>query len=487
MFQNRNFSSTLSSGSHKTSQKKQKNSHPLIAGTLILSGAGLFTRLLGFYNRIYLSRLIGAKEMGIYQLIFPVYMIGFSCCCHGIELALSQMIASSKENSTARQEMIRTGISLSLIISFLFSLLIYHYADFISLILLKEEKCALCLKLMAPVLPFTAIRCCLHGYYLGLKKTLVPAAGQLIEQIVRVFIIWLIAESYGSQQTFTAALAVCGMVIGELAGTIYTYISYKIQIHTELSGNKSTFLFQKSSPHDTKSKHHSHMQPNPTYSKRSTSHPHLPYGKELCKKALPLTASKLSLTIFSSVESIAIPFMLTTYYHNRTLALSLYGVLTGMALPFILFPSTLTNALSLMLLPAVSEAASSGNKKQIQNTIKKTVSLCLTLGFTALLFFFFFGKKIGLYVFHEQTAGDFLFILSFLCPFLYLSSSGTSILNGLGYMKESFFYHIVSIFIRILFILFLIPRIGIQGYLYGLLTAYLLLTFLQWNKIRRSL
>ena len=44
-------------------------------------------------------------------------------------------------------------------------------------------------------------------------------------------------------------------------------------------------------------------------------------------------------------------------------ALSLYGVLTGMALPCILFPSALTNSISVMLLPTVAELQASQNAK----------------------------------------------------------------------------------------------------------------------------
>ena len=233
---------------HISQYHKKIRNNTLISGTLILTSAGFLTRIMGFFNRIYLSQLIGAKEMGIYQLIFPVYMIAFAFCCHGIELALSQLIASlhgnhlkahsgitnnlqhKKTEGTSSTSLVKTALALSLICSLFFSVIIYYYADFISLHLINEPRSALCLKLLAPVLPFTAIRCCLHGYYIGTKRTLVPAAGQLIEQSTRIFIIWLIAESYGDRMDFTAALAVCGMVIGEIAGTIYTYISYKIHI-----------------------------------------------------------------------------------------------------------------------------------------------------------------------------------------------------------------------------------------------------------------
>ena len=50
----------------------------IIKGTLILTITGIATKLLGFYNRIFLTRLIGVKELGVYQLIFPVYLLAFS-------------------------------------------------------------------------------------------------------------------------------------------------------------------------------------------------------------------------------------------------------------------------------------------------------------------------------------------------------------------------------------------------------------------------
>ena len=129
--------------------------HPLITGTLILTSAGLVTRLIGFFNRIYLSQLIGAREMGVYQLIFPIYMIAFALCCHGMELTLSQMIAgfaSNKETSSSIHLLVRTSLAITLIASMLFSIFLYSFAEEIGLYLLKEESAILCLKLMAPIL-----------------------------------------------------------------------------------------------------------------------------------------------------------------------------------------------------------------------------------------------------------------------------------------------------------------------------------------------
>lgn len=431
--------------------------NPILTGTLILTGAGLITRLIGFFNRIYLSQLIGAKEMGIYQLIFPVYMVAFSLCCHGMELALSQMVAEffAKKKKNTVKPLILTASVLSISLAFLLSFVIYTCADKISLYILNEKSCLLCLQIMAPVLPFTALRCCLHGYYIGLKKTGVPALGQLIEQITRVGAIWLISSQYIIGADFInpdASLAVIGMVTGEIFGTLFTFLCYEIE-SKKLSKSKIDLCG------------------------------HVSLCKDILKRAVPLTGNKLSLTLVSSLESILIPHMLTFFYKDKSLALSMYGVLMGMSLPFVMFPSTITNSLSMMLLPAISEDNALGNQKQIRRTIEKTIKLCLTLGFMALFFFFFFGKQLGTYVFHNPSAGDFLLILSFLCPFLYLSSSGTSILNGLGLMKNAFFYNLIGLMIRILFIVGAVPVMGIQGYLVGLLAAYGVMVGLQIKKL----
>lgn len=52
---------------------KHAKRHPLIFGTIILTATGLITRVIGFFYRIYLSRLFGEEGMGIYQLLSPHY------------------------------------------------------------------------------------------------------------------------------------------------------------------------------------------------------------------------------------------------------------------------------------------------------------------------------------------------------------------------------------------------------------------------------
>lgn len=59
------------------------NKYVLLKGTLLLTGAGFITKIIGFIYRIFLSQTIGAEGMGIYQLIFPIHTLCFALSVGG--------------------------------------------------------------------------------------------------------------------------------------------------------------------------------------------------------------------------------------------------------------------------------------------------------------------------------------------------------------------------------------------------------------------
>ena len=159
-------------------------------------------------------------------------------------------------------------------------------------------------------------------------------------------------------------------------------------------------------------------------------------------------------------------------------ALSIYGVFTGMALPLILFPATITNSAAVMLLPSITELQTLGYQKRIQYVIGQIFRYCLLLGGFCMIFFLFLGDFLGVFLFHSETAGVYIRTMSYICPFLYLNTTLTSVLNGLGRSGICLMHSIISICIRVSFVLFAIPQFGIRGYLYGILCSELILTVL---------
>ena len=176
--------------------------------------------------------------------------------------------------------------------------------------------------------------------------------------------------------------------------------------------------------------------------------------------------------------------MLTRFYCNQHYSVEVYGILTGMAIPFINFPSSITNSISVMLLPKVSAATAEQDYRTLHRATKYSLSFCFLLGIVSFFLFFTLGPSIGLIVFHSKEAGMFLRMLSFLCPVLYLSGTLSSILNGLGKTKTTLFNNSVSLLLRIAFIVFVVPLVGINGYLWGLMASTLLVVIMHYRKIK---
>ena len=76
--------------------------HALIRGTAILTITSFVTRFMGFFYRIFLGHTFGEENVGLYQLVFPVYALGISFSCAGTELALSRCVA--QENAAGHPE-----------------------------------------------------------------------------------------------------------------------------------------------------------------------------------------------------------------------------------------------------------------------------------------------------------------------------------------------------------------------------------------------
>lgn len=417
-----------------------------IRGTLLLTIAGIISRIMGFFYKIFLANTIGAEGLGIYQLIFPIYSICFSFCASGIETAVSKLTAEKCALGRSKDSinLLRTSLFITLTLSLSCSTLIFYHADWITLNFLKEPRCEVLLKILAFTIPFGTTQSCICGYYFGTHKAAVPAFSQLIEQIFRIAAVWLLFHIYTTNHlTISPTIAVIGLVFGELCSFLFTFTCYSFS-------PKETLPFRNS--------------------------PMISDLKEILVLSTPLTISRLCINLLASLEAAMLPHALKTYGMNSEAALSVYGILTGMALPFILFPNALTSSISLMLLPKVSESQAQRNTDALKKILNHTLRFCLFLGIFCLAFFVVFGAFLGNFIFSNELAGNFIRTLAWICPFLYLNTTLNSVLNGLGKTNITFFNGILGLFIRLGFVFIGVPQLGIHGYLFGLLASQLFLS-----------
>jgi stage V sporulation protein B len=173
---------------------------------------------------------------------------------------------------------------------------------------------------------------------------------------------------------------------------------------------------------------------------------------------------------------VLLPAMLYRYSQDKSSALEIFGCINGVVMPFLLFPSTLTNSLSTILLPEVAYANAKGNKKAMEKAFHGSALFCMVLGIVSGIFFLLFGEALGSRIFQSEMSGVILKQMALLCPLIYTATTLSSILNGIDSVVLNLIYHILSIGIRILFILYAVPVYGTAGYIYGMFVSYLFLT-----------
>ncbi len=443
------------------SLKQQLTNNLVIKGTIILTVAGFSTRLIGFYNRIFLSGLIGATQMGVYQLILPLYMVAFALTNYGNELALTKLVSEYKgrRDYASVQAFFRVCFSCNLALGLITSFILYHYADWICVHILNAPECVPCIQVICFGVPFMSMKGAIHGYFLGLEKSSIHGISDFIEQSFKVLSLFLISHYICIRNNYDATFALWGVVIGDFVACIFSIIAF---LHHK---NKNKALYQ--------------TKQAPIYPRQTL---HLFF-----KNSVPLTTNRLALTVLQSIESIMIPTVLLIYYKDSSASLAHYGTFTGMAFPFIMFPSTITNALSTMLLPAVSSAQSELNQSYLTKLCEKSMHFCLTIGFFSFITFYIFGNEIGVLFFQNKEAGMYLYQLSFLCPLIYLATTLASVLNGLGLATANLLFTGIATVIRISFIHLAIPTHGMTGYILGLFASYLFLTFACLYKVQKQI
>lgn len=443
-----------------------KKNNPLITGTIILTVTGFASRFIGFFYRIFLSRVFGAEGMGLYQLISPVLALTFSVTVSGIQTAISKFVASetTTHDYKASFRTLFVGFAMAMTLSFGCAFYIYSFSEMIAADFLFEPRTAPLLRIISLSIPMATVHSCINGYFYGIRKTSVPALTQLAEQVVRVGSVFLIFEAFRSRGYLpTINFAVVGLVIGESASMIVSLAAIYHRFYVLTASHR---IFAKA------------KQGFAVY---------IQDARQLLTLALPLSLNRTLINFLQSVEAIYIPQRLQMYGYDTAKALSVYGVLTGMALPLILFPSAITNSISVLLLPIVSEAEAVNNQNTIKKAVRKSIKYCFILGFICTAIFLISGRWAGKLLYDSRLAGSFIITLSFICPFMYIASTLNSILNGLGKTAYTFAFSMASLLFRLLFVFIAIPVFGIQGYLWGLLASQLMQTVLCIFAVRKYL
>jgi len=407
-----------------------------IKNAIILTATGLILRFAGIIFKVWLAALIGSEGIGLYQLIFSVYVLASTFASSGISTAVTRLVAEELALGSKRGtlKILRRSLEITLIIALITVIIVYFGADFIAVKLLGDIRAAESLKILPLSLPFMGISSCLRGYFIARRKITPNAATQIFEQAIRIGIVYILVKSFISKGISAACKAVIlGDVLAEALACIMLYFVYTADKRKlNLSGR---------------------------------NRPNYPIVKKILHISMPITSGRYLNSLLRTGENILVPKNLAKYPLSSANALSQFGMIKGMALPILFFPSAILNSVSTLLIPEMSEAKACGRDGLVSSATRNILKLTAIISFIFGGIFFVAGEEIGWLIYKEKDVGYLIKALSPIVPLMYLDSISDGILKGLDQQIFSFRTAISDSAIRIVLIISLLPLFGLDGFI----------------------
>lgn len=403
--------------------------------TAILTATQLILRFLGIIFKVYLSGAVGSEGIGLYQMIFSVYMLANTFASSGLSVAVTRLVAD--EAAVGSEKGIKKILSKSLFLSLVFSVLsgavIFIFAPVISKNIIGDLRSLPALKTLTFSLPFMAVSACIRGYFTARRKALPQSLSVLVEQLVRIGVtLKFLKHAAGIEASCTAILRGDLVAEGVSMGVLTLFL---------FSDAKLLKMF------------------------RGRNLPPFKISKEIMRIATPIGSSRLLNTLLRTAESLLVPVCLTKYGMAKSDAVSVLGMLKGMALPLLFFPNSLLSSVSALLVPEICEAKAKGQMAIARKEIGKTLKITALSGLFLGAFFLFCGDTVGILVYGEKGVAALITVLAPLTPLMYLDSVADGILKALDQQNFTFKNSVSDSALRLVFTLLFVTRFGMTGFI----------------------
>lgn len=368
----------------------------LMSSFMIITVFNALDRTLGFFFRIYLSRKMGAENMGVYQVASSVFLALLTFITSGIPLVVSKRVARAtrcgdeKKTSAVTSAALLIGVITGLVLTALTS------AFYPLLRMIMGAEAAFSLIILSPALVFSAVYSAFRGNLWGKQKFFVVAIVEVIEQVARI-ISCVIMFAGNTDKLVAASLSLTiGCLISAAACTAFFFLG-----KGKLSSPKGEI-------------------------------------KPLLASELPITLSRAAATLASSVLAVAAPLLFMLSGYEKSTAYEMFGAASGMALPLLFVPLTVTGSLAFVLVPSVGASADCGKYESVNRQIVSAVNLSTIIACLFVPLFAACGEKIGVIVYDNRISGIFLSKAAWILLPLSLEAITSSLMNSLDLEMRSF-------------------------------------------------
>lgn len=421
---------------------RKKSKLFFINGT-ILTLTSLLMKFAALIFNIYISNQIGSEAVGVFSLVMAVYLFFITVATSGLNIAVtvivSEKFATNKDNIAIKA--IRTCIFFSLLLGIAAGGLILLFSGFITDKCLHNMVSSKPLFYIAIGLPFIAMSSCINSYFTSVRKAYKNAITQVFEFTIKMFAtVILLKINISKGVEYICIALILADVISEICSFTLIFILYIIDIRLKKLSNVRSF------------------------------------GQRIniLKIAFPVAITSYIRSGLSTLKQLIIPTQLEKSGLSCNNALSKYGIINGMVMPVITFPTVLTDSYSMLLIPEFSTYVAQKNYKAIHYISNKILKFTCAFSVCVSSIFLFFSNDLGLVIYNNLETGLYFKLLAPLVFFMYMDHIIDCILKGLNKQFGVMCCNILDLSITTCFIYFLLPVWGINGYIASILFSEIL-------------
>lgn len=435
----------------------RNESNNLVKGALILTLAGLMSKVLSAGYRIPLQNLTGDLGFYIYQQIYPFLGMALVLALYGFPSAVSKVT----------NDLLAKGVGLtfkSFYIPLFFILLIINGAIF-GVIYLNAATIAewmgdqnltnalVTTSFVFLLIPFTAL---LRGVFQGNYQMQPTAFSQVGEQLVRVFIIITTAVLLVNNQGNIYEIGQAGAIAAISGAVVATIIL--------------VLFFIKKRP----------------WSTEGSSIPWGYYWKMVLFFGLIAALNHMILLVIQLADAFTLVPNLLEYGLTREAAMEAKGVFDR-GQPLIQLGTVLGSSFALALVPSLSKEKLKQHPVEVHHFAGGALlfSFYLTIGAVIGLILIF--PEANQLLFQDQSGTGSLRILMLAIVFCSLAITATSILQSLNYIKRTALFILAALLVKGLGNQILVPLLGITGSAIATVMSLAFLCYLVFYALHKEL
>ena len=420
------------------------NASGFLKGTMILTCSMAVVKIIGSLNWIILSRVLGGEGIGLYLMGFPIYLMAITVSSAGIPVAISIITAEklAKQDYRGAKRVFKVSLRLLAVSGLCLSLLVYFGAEWlIKWQFVRDPRAYYAIVTLAPAIFFVTFLASFRGYLQGWQNMTPTAVSEVAEQLVRVCTMLIFADlllPYG------LAAAAGGASMGAGAGAIVALLVL-MWFYRRMQKQAAVAIA---------------AQPLIEPVERAGA-----IVKRLLLLALPVSLTSIMLPLGANLDLFIVPQRLEAAGLSLHKATEAFGYLTGMAVPLVNLAAIFTAAMTMSLVPSVSESRALGDWQTLGKKIRIALRMALIISWPCCVGLFALAEHVATLIYNAPLAAGAIRVMSAGIIFLGLHQISTGILQGLGRTAIPVANMLVACVVKVFlnWTLTARPEFGIQG------------------------